>query len=737
MITYTKDLTITANGIPPVVRISQYSDDFGIVFYLKDTDGLLNIQSGTTATVRGTKVDGNGYSANATIDIANKTVTVSGHKQMTAVAGENVFEVVLWKGEKELASTNFVLLVEPAAMDANTVPSETIIKEIGEEVDRYLDEHEIVIDRTLSQDGAAAESKTVGDNIRRIDGQIGTLGTRITNTEDDISYQSQRVDRTNKIKAPVIWEEASGYPAVFDDGADGMYVKDLTLTLTPSQDLNGYGYAWAGGNGKNLLEAKAGTVANLNGSGTVTINSDGSITVNGVQNSAFIPIGNLATGFIGTGAGQNDGVKHIPNGSYILTTGLTNQTRIVVQVYGTNQAIGTSDLHSITVVSTESVFTIDDTYAYNYIRLYVGTGTYNNVTFYPMIRRASESDDTFAPYENICPINGAESVTVKRTGKNVLKSVGQTNTGKGVTATVNADGTVTLNGTATEDVIVIYNFEYDTGGNPSRQNIAKKCIPNGEYTVSLGTDNTNYAFQIYGSNNAGTGDVHQLFSGRNGSLIIDDTYAYNWVRLYVANGAVSDNTVLYPMIRPASISDDTYEPYDELDTNVNFGQTIYGGTVNPILWHLQGGDIVFDRKVFSVGDLTWSKQSGNIFKATPDNITGSSDYDMSDTFRRNGIYANLQNGDFYLSVAGTLYVKMEGFDTAAGFKAAYADAKFCAKLAHSEIGSMYPDLREITTAYLDNVITAQPDKGNVTNIKVTYPADTKTYIDKAIAAASL
>jgi hypothetical protein len=119
-------------------------------------------------------------------------------------------------------------------------------------------------------------------------------------------------------------------------------------------------------------------------------------------------------------------------------------------------------------------------------------------------------------------------------------------------------------------------------------------------------------------------------------------------------------------------------------------------------------------------------------------VTGSASYDMSDTFRRNPVAESaMENGDYKLNVSGTLYVKMEGYGTAAGFKAAYADAKFCAKLVHSEIGSMYTNTREMTTAYLDNVITAQPDKGNVTNIKVTYPADTKAYIDKAIAAASL
>lgn len=701
MITYTKDLTITANGIPPVVRISQYSDDFSIVFYLKDTDGLLTLQSGTTATVRGTKTDGNGYSADATIDIANKTVTVSGHKQMTAVAGENVFEIVLWKGEKELASTNFVLLVEPAAMDANTVPSETIIKEIGEEVDRYLDEHGIVIDRTLSQDGAVAESKTVGDNIRRIDGQIGTLGTRITNVEDDISYQSQRVDRTNKIKAPVIWEEASGNLAVFDDGADGMYIKDLTLTFTPSQDLHGYDHAWAGGNGKNLfkLPTDSGTSAGI----TYTLNADGTVTANGTS----------------TGYSQFNAVTTLEAGTYTLS-GVASPVNIQIRNNTTDALIASGNTTFTLTESTEVK-----------CRLVVSLSgqTANNVIVRPQVELGSTAT-SFAPYENICPISGVESVTVKRTGKNMLGHSTTSRTINGVTFTVNSDGSISTSGTATATADFWLTLEAQNNLGALENTVLSGCPSNGapeKYTILL------FEYNAAGSR---IGFSRDTGGGASVSKIAGVVrYA---VDINIYSGQNANGLVFRPMIRPASISDDTYEPYDGLDTNVDFGQTIYGGTVNPILWNRQGGDIVFDRKVFSVGDLTWTKQSGNIFKSTPDNVTGSAGYDLSDTFRRNPVADNaMGNGDFKLTVAGTLYVKMEGFGTAAGFKAAYADAKFCAKLVHSEIGSMYPNLREITTAYLDNVITAQPDKGNVTNIKVTYPADTKAYIDKAIAAASL
>ena len=149
--------------------------------------------------------------------------------------------------------------------------------------------------------------------------------------------------------------------------------------------------------GKNFLGVKKGT-SGTSGGVTATINEDGSITLNGTATSNAVVIGNLATGYFGSGAGQNDGKKHIPNGQYIMTTGLTTNIGVRLQVYGTNQSSGVGDIQAIIQSAVGSTFTIDDTYAYNYARLFVEAGTYDNVTIKPMIRLASETDSTYEPY---------------------------------------------------------------------------------------------------------------------------------------------------------------------------------------------------------------------------------------------------------------------------------------------------------------------------------------------------
>ena len=78
MITITKKLDMSPHGIPQVIHVSQYDSDFSIQFKLYASVGTLSIESGTTAEIRGTKGSGTGYSASATLNVSNSTVTVAG-----------------------------------------------------------------------------------------------------------------------------------------------------------------------------------------------------------------------------------------------------------------------------------------------------------------------------------------------------------------------------------------------------------------------------------------------------------------------------------------------------------------------------------------------------------------------------------------------------------------------------------------------------------------------------------
>lgn len=131
MRTITQTLNMSPGGVPPVIHVSQYDSDFTITFTLFSLFGGFTIESGTTAQIRGTKSSGTGYSADAAINISAKTVTVTGNAQMTAAAGQNIFEIVLKKNNKEISSKNFILHVERAALDADTITDESVLKELN------------------------------------------------------------------------------------------------------------------------------------------------------------------------------------------------------------------------------------------------------------------------------------------------------------------------------------------------------------------------------------------------------------------------------------------------------------------------------------------------------------------------------------------------------------------------------------------------------------------------------
>ncbi len=126
MITHEITLDMVPGGKPPELRLNQYDSDFLVSFSLNARSRPFELEEGTTAAIRGTKPDGNGYSAEATVDRESITVLVTGDEQMTAAAGKGIFELTLYHGQKKLNTANFLIIVERAALDKDTVSQSTI-----------------------------------------------------------------------------------------------------------------------------------------------------------------------------------------------------------------------------------------------------------------------------------------------------------------------------------------------------------------------------------------------------------------------------------------------------------------------------------------------------------------------------------------------------------------------------------------------------------------------------------
>ena len=245
MITYTYKVSMTPGGIPVRCKLGQYDDDWTIVFTLYSAYGTFSIESGTTAKIRGTKRDGLGYSANATINISAGTVTVAGDKQITAVAGDNLFELVLLKGTKELSTANIIFSVEPAAMDAGTLVSDSQVQEI--------------LDMSADVIAASANVSTLRGNFAPAYSSSSTYSVG-----DYAMYNNQLYRCTTAISTAEAWT-AGHWTAV----ALGDDVSDLKSDLYEHNSIfsDEFGYlfpTWEHGNISSQGEASTNLVARTN-----------------------------------------------------------------------------------------------------------------------------------------------------------------------------------------------------------------------------------------------------------------------------------------------------------------------------------------------------------------------------------------------------------------------------------------------------------------------------------------
>lgn len=197
-ITITKDLNVVSVGVPPVIHLSQYDSDFTLVFNLYASNGAFTVPTDTTAEIRGTKKDGYGYSANATIDITNKRVTVAGHEQMTACAGQNPFELVLKKNNKVLSTANFILDVEPAALDADTITDQSVLKELN-----------AIIAGAATATQAAEDAEEAAEIATQAADSVSESVTQIAQNAEDIVELQETVEGihplTEDIKQGLLW----------------------------------------------------------------------------------------------------------------------------------------------------------------------------------------------------------------------------------------------------------------------------------------------------------------------------------------------------------------------------------------------------------------------------------------------------------------------------------------------------------------------------------------------------
>lgn len=287
-------------------------------------------------------------------------------------------------------------------------------------------------------------------------------------------------------------------------------------------------------------------------------------------------------------------------------------------------------------------------------------------------------------------VSGSDgSVEVVICGKNLLKNLANSHVYNGITFTVNDDGSVTANGTSTVDIWVNL-----TGANSVKLDLDGNYILSG---CPIGGSVSKYALTAVDRGTDDSKDVSVYRDeGKGVNVLFDSTHYYKiFIRVY--SGATLNNLTFYPMIRLASDTDDTFEPYTETTSTIPTPDGLCGIKV-------------------SIGG-NYTDENGQQWIA--DEIVKYAD-GSGKRIKRIGVIESYNNEEVttgYMSTTGQL---------ANGAKVIYIlPTPIITDLNAEEIA----EIEKLYTFYPVTNISNDADCG----MSITYMADAKNYIDNRLA----
>jgi len=309
----------------------------------------------------------------------------------------------------------------------------------------------------------------------------------------------------------------SGDIIAFDTDMEEDFTK-MQVSLEPIQDLHGYDRPWVGGAGKNKLPqySKGQTVNGI----VWTVNEDGSLTAKGTatERSIFYYLPNNDYGYI---SGSIKATMLDKNGDVIPASMDSVNSGIKI---GNTWGGFNSVTMNVDGVLSQVWFSIDK------------LNTAIDYTIYPIVYDASLSPTPWTPYSNICPISGWDEVEVEHVGKNLWDFasllVGITQEGDVFTFPT-VSGTRPMLTFSEEDIDIVI----------------------GASSVSYTTAGSNMRVELYNSSDTLVTQITitTLNVVRNVNGVSKIRFNY---------GSLGTNVkVAEPMIRLASDTDPTYEPY--------------------------------------------------------------------------------------------------------------------------------------------------------------------------------
>ena len=367
------------------------------------------------------------------------------------------------------------------------------------------------------------------------------------------------------------------------------HVTSCAVSYSLSQDLHGYANPWPAGGGKNKLENR------------LTNGTTGGVVYERLSDGGITAVGTVSS----ISASRDISRERLPNGTYILSGG-NSSINLRVNRYDSDDNLidrNTDSGSGVTIV-------VDDTVAT--LVWLVKAATLNeqvNTTVYPMVRLSTESDATYAPYSNICPITGWQGADVY-----IEPSYDPTATPK---ASVTF-GTQSANQWDEEweiGSIGSSGEKVSDSNNTIRSKNYIPCKPSKEYYITPYSGSSGawvYAVYQYKEDKSFIGQV-SISSTTQKFTTASNAY-YLMFRTYVAYGTTYNHDIAINL--PSSVT--TYNPYR--DYILGGTAEIVAGTGNETL-----KEVVFDGS----NDEQWSAYSGNRVTVTVSDYTAPSNSTVS------------------------------------------------------------------------------------------------------------
>ena len=203
------------------------------------------------------------------------------------------------------------------------------------------------------------------------------------------------VNINTKFNGPDHWvvlNEGEG-PFISFETCASLPMPKALVPINPVQSFNGYDRPWPAGYNKNKLKITA--TSTTKNDVTMTVNSDGTVTLSGTSSSA----GNTDFVLASVSFTNSMLLTGCPSGGGSTTYRLAAQG-------------GNFDDGNGVTLSANYTGSI-------YIRVAAGANVDGKV-FQPMARLFSIADGSFVPYANTCPITGFTGADLWRTGENLL-----------------------------------------------------------------------------------------------------------------------------------------------------------------------------------------------------------------------------------------------------------------------------------------------------------------------------